>query len=128
MGRYAEPRTLQVFRLVRAAGDTGVLVKELAQAMPEHRPSALSKSLSNLLQAGRVRNVRNGNLCKWFALERAEPEARSEFAGQIAENKRMWRARHADRVNPITFFGERLPAPRSPSVWAYARHFQEQRA
>ncbi|MGX9353340.1 ArsR/SmtB family transcription factor [Shimia sp. W99] len=62
----SQPLRLDVFRLLIARGEAGMLAGEIAQAM-EVRQNTLSANLSVLLNAGLVRNAREGRAIRYFA-------------------------------------------------------------
>ena len=62
----SQPLRLDVFRLLITRGEVGMLAGEIAQAM-DVRQNTLSANLSVLLNAGLVRNVRQGRAIRYFA-------------------------------------------------------------
>lgn len=62
----SQPTRLDAFRLVIQAGDTGMTAGELAEAL-NVRQNTLSANLSVLLNAGLLRNQREGRSIRYFA-------------------------------------------------------------
>ncbi|MEP2531226.1 metalloregulator ArsR/SmtB family transcription factor [Shimia sp.] len=62
----SQPTRLDVFRLLITRGDAGMLAGEIAQAL-DVRQNTLSANLSVLLNAGLVRNERQGRAIRYFA-------------------------------------------------------------
>ena len=62
----SQPTRLDVFRLLIAAGDTGLQAGEIATQL-DVRQNTLSANLSVLLNAGLVKNQREGRAIRYFA-------------------------------------------------------------
>lgn len=62
----SQPTRLDVFRLLIEAGDDGMLAGEIAEAL-DVRQNTMSANLSILLNAGLVRNSREGRAIRYVA-------------------------------------------------------------
>lgn len=62
----AQQTRLEAFRLLVTAGDTGMSAGDIAEAL-DVRQNTLSANLAVLLQAGLVRNQREGRVIRYFA-------------------------------------------------------------
>ncbi|PSL20897.1 ArsR/SmtB family transcription factor [Shimia abyssi] len=62
----SQPTRLDVFRLLITKGEVGMQAGELAEAL-DVRQNTLSANLSVLLNAGLVRNQREGRAIRYFA-------------------------------------------------------------
>lgn len=62
----AQPTRLDVFRLLVTAGDTGLLSGEIGAKL-DVRQNTMSANLTLLLNAGLVRNQREGRSVRYFA-------------------------------------------------------------
>ncbi|MEM1366147.1 MAG: metalloregulator ArsR/SmtB family transcription factor [Pseudomonadota bacterium] len=65
-GALAQPTRLDVFRLLIKAGAEGMLAGAIAETLGV-RQNTMSANLSVLLQAGLVRNEREGRAIRYFA-------------------------------------------------------------
>lgn len=65
-GALAQPTRLDVFRLLIKAGAEGMLAGAIAETLGV-RQNTMSTNLSVLLQAGLVRNEREGRAIRYFA-------------------------------------------------------------
>ena len=61
-----QPTRLDIFRLLVRAGADGMLAGDMARTL-DVRQNTLSANLSTLLQAGLVRNVREGRAVRYHA-------------------------------------------------------------
>lgn len=66
LSALAQPTRLDVFRLLVRAGSEGMLSGEVGAAL-DVRQNTMSANLSVLLQAGLVRNEREGRRIRYFA-------------------------------------------------------------
>jgi len=66
LSALAQPTRLDVFRLLVRAGSEGMLSGEVGAAL-DVRQNTMSANLSVLLQAGLVRNEREGRSIRYFA-------------------------------------------------------------
>lgn len=66
LSALAQPTRLDVFRLLVKAGDDGMFSGEIG-TMLDVRQNTMSANLSVLLQAGLVRNEREGRSIRYFA-------------------------------------------------------------
>jgi len=66
LSALAQPTRLDVFRLLVKAGDQGMSSGEIGEAL-DVRQNTMSANLSVLLQAGLVRNLREGRSIRYFA-------------------------------------------------------------
>ena len=62
----SQPARLDAFRLLVQAGDAGMLAGEISDAL-EARQNTMSTNLSLLLNAGLLRNEREGRAIRYFA-------------------------------------------------------------
>lgn len=62
----SQPTRLDAYRLLIKAGDAGLQAGEIASHL-DMRQNTMSANLSVLLQAGLVRNVREGRSIRYFA-------------------------------------------------------------
>jgi hypothetical protein len=87
----------------------------------------LMRVLYNLRQDGEIHSIKqHGQPGNAIWKGGRDPVAPPPTTG--LEAKRIQRARQEDEREPLTYFGQGLQPPRCPSVWAYARHFQQARA
>jgi hypothetical protein len=81
-------------------------------------------ALQNLQQEGLIHNTGRRGAPMWKpGLSPHKPVPLS-----AVQAKKLERARLMDQRDPLVFYGQGLQPPRCPSVWAYARSFQESRA
>lgn len=66
LSALAQPMRLDAFRLLVQAGPAGLCAGEIADALAVP-PSSLSPNLAALVQAGLVRNARQGRQIRYFA-------------------------------------------------------------
>jgi len=62
----SQPSRLDAFRLLVQAGEEGMLAGEISDAL-EARQNTMSTNLSVLLNAGLLRNEREGRMIRYFA-------------------------------------------------------------
>ncbi|MEQ9694786.1 metalloregulator ArsR/SmtB family transcription factor [Shimia sp. SDUM112013] len=65
-GALSQETRLDVFRLLIAAGEAGMLAGEIAETLGV-RQNTMSANLSVLLSAGLVKNLREGRTIRYFA-------------------------------------------------------------
>ena len=65
-GALSQPTRLDVLRLLIRAGDTGMAAGEIATALGA-RQNTMSANLGVLMQAGLIRNARQGRSIRYFA-------------------------------------------------------------
>ena len=115
--------------LLRQYRMAGLDQADIERAFPEQGRSKLKKLLWNMRGAGDARSEKTETKAaqRWYYVD-VEKQPAHTAALTDADKASLYRARRADREDPLRLYGAQLQGGRCASVWDYAQHVKEHRA